>query len=129
MLDAGRLQIAEQLGNMLVEHSSDSLEFQNKSAFHQRVSHQVAEQGAILIIDLDGHLLLDLQTKLSQTVHQGILIDLLDVALAMIAMDGKSSFTNDVTQLKCWMFGRSLHSCQAMSLLGRKNEETPKKEF
>jgi hypothetical protein len=68
------------------------------STLDQNVGEVVADQGAVLIMDLDRMLLLDGEARLAQTMRQRVLVDFLQVSVPVVLMDVKRDLPHAVTQ-------------------------------
>ena len=100
MLDTATAQIAEKLGDMLVCQGFARLEFHNEFTFDKKVCGVIAQNSSILVQYLQCMLLLDLNAGLAKAMSQAILIDFFKVPVPQIAMEGKCSFMDFVTQLE-----------------------------
>ena len=100
MLDPRRLKIAQQLSQMFRGNRPHGFQFQEKNPFNNEICREVAEQCPILIEDLDCHLLLYVEALLAQSVRQCVLVYLLDVARAVIAVDGIRGLSHNIAELK-----------------------------
>ncbi len=81
---------------MLAGGGLDRFEFHDQLLFNHQVGEEFSEQSSVLVAHIDWVLLLDGQTKLAQTMRQSVFIDLLEVAVPQVAMDGETSFPDDV---------------------------------
>lgn len=83
---------------MFVCQSLGRFQLNNKSVVHEQIGDVIANEGAVLVVDFEWILLLDVQAQLSQSVRKGILIHLLQVPMFVVAMDGKASFPDHIAQ-------------------------------
>lgn len=97
-LHSGRAQVTEQLGDMLVEHSPASFDLNYQATFDEQVCVIVSEDSAILIIHAQWELLLDRESLFPQSVRQRVLVDLLKVPVAVVFVNSKARFPDDVTE-------------------------------
>ena len=81
---------------MLAGDGLDRFEFHDQVLFNQKVGEEFPEQSAVLVADVDWILLLDGQAKLAQTMRQSVFIDLFEVAMPQVAMDGETCFPDDI---------------------------------
>ena len=61
-------QVAKDLRHMLVGDDADGLQFHNQPFLHQEVRVVVTENGAVLVIDFERMLLLDLKPVFPQPI-------------------------------------------------------------
>src|SRR6266516_4440522 len=92
-------QVAEKLCNMLFSHIPDGLHLHDEAILHEQVSIEVAEQRPIFAENLQRMLLLHLEPLLPETVNERVLINLLQVAIPMVAMKSKPCFANHIAKL------------------------------
>lgn len=92
------MQIAEDLGYMLISNRPHRLEFNHQYSLDEQVSVEFAQDRSIFIVNRQRVLLLHPAALFSQTMSQGIFVYLLQMPVAMVAMNGKARFTNEVTQ-------------------------------
>jgi hypothetical protein len=104
MFETRRPQVAERLGDMLISYGFGSLDFENEPSLQDNVCDVFTDDGAIFVVYSQRLLLLDIQTPLPQTMDQSVLVHFLQVAGAVIAMDGVAGFANDVRQLEYAVF-------------------------
>ena len=88
MFKARGFQIAQQLGDVLIRQVSHRLELHDQPTLHHQVRLVVPEGRAVLVPDLNRMLLLHVETPLTQTVGQRILINLLHMPVAVKNVDG-----------------------------------------
>ena len=81
---------------MLAGDGLDRFELHDQVLFNHQVGEEFPEQSAVLVADIDWVLLLDGQTKLAQTMRQSVLIDLFEMAMPKVAVDGETCFPNDI---------------------------------
>jgi hypothetical protein len=93
-LYASGSEIPEQLGHMFVHDVSDGLQLHNELAVDEEIGGKLAQQGAVLIKNIQWVLLDDLHALLSQSVRQGVLVDLLEMPVPVVAMDGETRFAD-----------------------------------
>jgi hypothetical protein len=97
--DASRFQIAKQLGDVLVYDTASGFQLHDELILNEKIREKFAKQRAVLVIDVKRMLLENLQTVFAEAVCETILVDFLGMALAMVFMQGKASFTDDVAEL------------------------------
>jgi hypothetical protein len=88
VLQARGLQLTQNLRFVVVRQGFDRFQIYDEFTLHQQVGKVIANERAILIIDLDGVLLFDCQTRLAEPVGQGVLIDFFQVTVPMVHVDG-----------------------------------------
>ena len=98
MLDARCAKVAQQLSHVFVS-AFGGLQFNDKHALKKQIRQVFAYYGAVLIINGQRVLLPDMQSDLPQPMSQCILIDLLEMAVAMVLVDRKASLPDRVAQL------------------------------
>ena len=74
-----------------------SLEFDYEPAVNQQIGEVIANQGTVLVIDLNRVLLLDLESRFSQPMCQRILIHLFQVSMAMVGMNVIRGLSDEIT--------------------------------
>ena len=84
---------------MLFDHIPDGLNFHDEAIVHEHVSIKVAEQRAVFVEHFQRMLLLHQQTLFRKTVNECVLINLLQMSVPMVAVDGKSRFANHIAKL------------------------------
>jgi hypothetical protein len=97
MLFARCPQVAQNLGDMLAGNRLGGFEFDDQLTFDQKIHEKLAKKRAVLVVNIDRMLLLDQQAKLAQTMRQTIFVDLLEVAVAKIAMNRKTGLPDHIT--------------------------------
>ena len=100
VLDAGGFQIADYLRHMLINDGFDGFEFDDEAVFDKEIGKVLADDGSIFVVNRDGMLLFHVEAELPKPVSEGVLINLLQMAVSMVLMDGVSRFADQVTQLK-----------------------------
>ena len=83
---------------MFVGQGFGGLEFDHELVVQQQVGVEFADDGAVFVEDLDGVLLLHVQPELAEAVGQGVLIDLLQVPVAVIDVDGIRCLADQVAE-------------------------------
>jgi hypothetical protein len=83
---------------VFVRQGSARLDFHDQPVVDQQVRKVFAEDGAVLVIHVQGMLLPDRKTVFSQPMSQTILIDFLQMPVAMESMEGEARFTNHVAE-------------------------------
>ena len=94
----GRPQVAEHLGKVLICQRFAGFEFDNQAILHEQVGKVIPQNRSILIGDLEGALLNNMQTQLAQSVCEAVFINFLQVAVPQISVQGESSFTDFITE-------------------------------
>ena len=79
-----RFEVAQDLGRVFVGQGLGGLQFHDQDAFDQQVGHIIANERAILVIDLDRMLRLDLRSGLAQPVDEGVFVHLFEVPVPVI---------------------------------------------
>ena len=69
---------------------TNGLQFNDQAIFHEEVGEVFSQHGAILIVNREGMLRKNLQAEFPKTMHEGILIHLLKMAVAVIAVNGEA---------------------------------------
>ena len=99
MLNAGRAQIAKDLGHVFVRQGLGSLELDDEAVLHEQVGIVIPNQRPILVINFERMLLLDVQTQLPEAVSQRVFIYLFQVAVLVIAVNREPRLSDHITQL------------------------------
>ena len=84
VLQARGLQLTQNLRFVVVRQGFDRFQIYDEFTLHQQVGKVIANERAILIIDLDGMLLFDIQARLAETVCQGVLVHLFQMPVPMV---------------------------------------------
>jgi len=99
VLDPGRLKVTKNLGDVFVRDLADRFELDDKAVIHDEVGEVFAQQGTVFVINVERVLLLDFEPKLTQTMRQGVFIDLLQVAVAMIEVNVVRGLADGIAKL------------------------------
>jgi hypothetical protein len=91
-------EITQQLGDVLISNCTDRLQFNNQLIFQEKIGGKIAEQRAILVVYTQGMLLLHFNALFVQPMRQGVLVDFLDMAMPVVAMDGETGFADCITE-------------------------------
>ena len=100
MLYSASSKITKQLGDVFVVERLDGLDFHEQRSGDKQVSAKIAKDCPVLVVHGQRELGFDLQRKFTQPMQHRVLVDLFDVPVPVIAMNCKSRFTHDVTQLE-----------------------------
>lgn len=98
MFEVGGAEVAEDLSDVFVCDRANGFEFYNDPVVDDEVGHQITEKTSVFIVDFDRVLLFDLETFLTQSIPQGVLIDLLEMPVLQIGMSFKARLANRIHQ-------------------------------
>ena len=70
-----------------------------KPVIHEQVGMVIPDERPILVIHFEWRLLLHIQSQLPQAVSQRVLIDLLQMAVLVVAMNREPRLPNYIAQL------------------------------
>src|SRR5215212_2711394 len=98
MLNPRCAEIAEQLSNMLIDQRSNALDLADQPTLNQQISLQHSQHRTIFVEDFEFLLLLNANALLSETVCQGIFVNLLSMAIAQILMNLKTCFPDYIAK-------------------------------
>jgi hypothetical protein len=118
MFQTCRAQVAERLGDMVINDRLGGLDLQDKLSLHHDVSDVLANDRGVFIEDSQWLLLLDGNASLPQSMDESILIHLLQMTWAVIAVDDVARLANNVRQLKDTIF----HSSSLQDLRSKQGE-------
>jgi hypothetical protein len=77
--------------------------------FHQQITVEFAQDSTIFVESSQGMLLFNVQALLAEAVAQGVLVDLLEMAMAMIAVGGEASFADNIAEtIDIWVHDGAL---------------------
>ena len=99
VLEPCGFEVAEDLSNMLVGHRPDRFQFDDQSTIDQQVGEVITHDAPIFIVDRHRMLLRHLQPDLPQPMCERVLVNLLQMPVSVIDMNGVGSFTNQITKL------------------------------
>src|SRR5438046_11776 len=85
---------------MSIHQGLTCFQLDNEGERQEQIRDVLSEHGAVFIIDLERILLLDSKPGLAQPMCQSIFIDLLEVPVAQIAMEGEAGLPDQVAQLE-----------------------------
>jgi hypothetical protein len=83
---------------MFVGKRLAGFQFHQEFTFHHQIGKILSEQRAILVEYLQGSLGLHAKTGFAQAVHEGILVDLLQMAVPVVDMNGVGRFAHNVAE-------------------------------
>src|SRR5438309_11396975 len=112
--DAGGLQVADDLGDVLVGDSATRLQLHDQAILYEQVYEVFSQHGAVLVVDGQGVLLERLQPLFPQPVPQRILVDLLQVPAPVVAVNCKTRLAHHVAE-SIHVF--PVHLCSSFSWL------------
>jgi hypothetical protein len=104
MLYSGRSQVSKHLRHVLTGSGPGSFHFHNQLFLDDEVGEILANDRAILIVNRERPLLLDLETEFPQPMDKSVLVNFFQVATTMVTVDGVASFTNDIRKLEGAIF-------------------------
>ena len=96
IFDSGGFQITQDLRGVFVRAGSAGFQFNDQSAFDEQVGEILAQQRPVFIINIQWMLSLNVKAGFAQPIRQGVFVDLLQVAMPMIDMNGVSRLPNRV---------------------------------
>jgi hypothetical protein len=97
-LNASPYKITQDLRDVLLRRGPARLQLHDQTPLPQQVGEILANQSPILIQDIKRMLLFDLKAGRAQPVDLGVFINLLQVPMPVIDMDGISRFPHHVTE-------------------------------
>ena len=97
-----RFQVADDLGDMFRCQSLDRLKFDDQPSFHQQIGEVFTDDGSVLVINCDGLLLLHYKPGLCQAMCKGIFIDLFEMPVTEVSMNGISDLPHAVAEFLCF---------------------------
>src|SRR5262249_31652743 len=100
VFDPAGAQVAEQLRHVVVVQGFARLQLHDQATLHEQVGEILAEHGAVLIVDQQLVLRLDVQPSLAQAVSQPVLVHLLKVPVPQIPVQREARLTDQVAQRK-----------------------------
>ncbi len=83
---------------MLVDEGLTRLEFDNQYLIDEQISEVIPDHRAVFVVDFQGELLLHVDSSLAETVRQGVLVHLFQVAVFQLAMNGVTGLSHNVTE-------------------------------
>jgi hypothetical protein len=89
---------------MLIGERPTSFQFHDQLIAHKKIGRECSKQCAVFIEDIEGMLLKDLETLLPQSVKEAILVNFFDVAVAEVAVQRETGFTDLVGKLEDRVF-------------------------
>jgi hypothetical protein len=111
VIDPGGLKITQDLRDVLLRRGPARLQLHDQTALHQQIGEILANQSPVFVQDIERRLLFDLEAGLAQPVDQGVFINLLQVPVPVIDMNGISRFPHHVTEfIDCFHLLCSLRS-------------------
>ena len=103
MLNSAATQIAQQLSDMLVCQGFARFQFDDQFAVNQQIGKIITQNRSIFVQHLQSVLLFNLSARLTKPIGQPVLINLFQMPVSKIAVQGECSFTNLVTQLEYFL--------------------------
>ncbi len=85
---------------MFVENVTHGFHFDEELVLDVKVGKIAAENGSVFVVHRNGVLLLHGYAAFPQAVHERILVDLLEMPIPVVAVDGVAGFTNHVTEFE-----------------------------
>jgi hypothetical protein len=85
-------------------------EFDNQTVFNKEIGKIFPEGSAVFIKDIERMLLKSMEILFSQAVGKSILVNLFKVSMPQVSVEVKGCLSNDVTELKYWVFHRDYFS-------------------
>ncbi len=105
VFSAGGAEVAEDLGGVVVVEGAAGFEFDDEIVVYDEVGEELAEEAAVLVVDVDGDLLVDLLTKFSKAVAEGVFVYLFVVSVAEETVGVEGGLADDVGELSGVLFG------------------------
>jgi hypothetical protein len=99
VFETGGFQVTQNLRHMLISKSFGDFQFHNEPTVHQQIGVVVADQGAVLVKNLDRMLRFDIQPRLAQPMRQRMLLHLLQMSVAMVNENLTGDLSNLLAQL------------------------------
>jgi hypothetical protein len=93
-----RFQVAQYLSRMFIGQSFAGFQFDDESICEEYIRKVFSNARAVFIKHLDRMLLLHIKASFPEAMSQGIFIDLFQVTMAVIQMDGVRRFAYNVTE-------------------------------
>jgi len=98
MLHARGAEVAEDLGDMFVDQRLTGFQLDYETAFDKKICVILSKSRTVLVGHLQGILLLETDPGLSQTMGQSVLINLLQVPMPQVPVQGEANLPNPITQ-------------------------------
>lgn len=95
MLNTSTAHVPQNLRDMLIGQSLAGLSLRDQAFLNYQIGLIISENSAVLVEDL-YRLLLDTQTEFSQSMNQGILINLLPKPVSVITVNREARFPNHI---------------------------------
>ena len=93
-----RPKVAQQLGSMVVHDRLNGLQIHNQAILNKQVCEEVAQQGSVLVIDIERMLLCDFDALLAKPVCECVFVDSLKMPVPMVAVYRGACLPNDIAK-------------------------------
>ena len=84
---------------MLVGDGAHGFQFHDQFSLNKKVREVVAQREPVFIEDLEWKLLVDLQSLLSQPMRKRIFVNLFEMAVPVVFVNGKTGLSHDIAQV------------------------------
>ena len=102
---------------MLWHQIFDGFQLHDNLLFHEKVSEIISKGRSIFVKDVEWALLDGLKTLFTKPVCQCVFVYFFKVAIAEVVVDTKSSFTDQISKLKYWVFLHYVFFCAFCAFL------------
>jgi len=89
---------------VFVNQCAHRLQFDDKMLIDEKISEEFAQQGAILVQDIERVLLDDGEVLLAQTMGEAVLVNFFNMAVAEMAVQGEAGFADLIAELEYGVF-------------------------